>query len=725
MNTTRFLSQEEKESGIKYHFGHQRFNGLGFNFIGDTPVTLLAIHFGASNVQLGYLASTLYLTGILLMLVPKLFAGRNLAQLHFWSWLFRGLVCLFYSALWFISGDAAVLIILITYTLFCSTRIIGVALYQPILRMITNSQNRGEIIARSSINFQIALTGARLISYIVTSIQRFSGTAGLLLLQYLGIISNTIASFYARKVPCRETVHYRRGDNLWKIFISAMKERDLRTAIILNWTNIGLMILFGFLVPFLRREAGLATSEIFLFTLTIALSNILAGYYVKIFADRLGSKPLLLGGLLALGGCALTWVFLSPSTPLFVLMPMGLVTGFFINSNNMLVGRIILRSLPEGDTVGYNSMINFFVALISILIGIGGGYLADHQQYWNLPLANGYSLTFFTAFCAALAAVFICLRLKESESRSGREVMGILFSPANLQAFWQIGRLSKTTDPIARRTLLLHIGKTENPLTTEEIHSIMANPLSPDKGEVIKTLFSFPRLELLPDLMKVAENPSSRYRVEAIFSLGAYPDLNNRKLLEGMLGDKNPEIRSNAAKALGRIGAVENIETIRRQSVGARGIWNRMNYIIALKNIDNEGIYLGGVFSPEVLKENALHRQTLYSLYAKVLNFEPGLEEIYRQRNLKKGAGLSDFLDEARDVPGFLSSHDEFVRWFSRDDAASVCSCCTKLLDGIIVQKNLKYLADAVRNLSPKARDYDDALGVMYFTYQLLRQKEM
>ena len=723
MKATRFLSQEEKETGIKYHLGHQRFNGAGFNFIGDTPITLLAIYFGASNVQLGYLASVLYLTGILLLLVPRLFAGRNLAQLHFWFWLSRGLICLFYSALWFVSDDKAVLIILITYTLFCSTRIVGVALYQPILRMISTAQNRGETVARSSINFQMTLTGARLVSFLITSIQRLSGIAGLLILQYLGIIFNTIAAFYARKVPCRETVKYRRGDNIWKTFIHAMKKKELRTAVTLNWASVGIMILFGFLVPFLRREARLSTSNIFLFTLIIALSNIIAGYYTKIFADRLGGKTLLAGGLAAIGVCALIWVFLPPETPLLIILPLGLITGFFLNSNNMLVSRVILKSLPEGNTVGFSSMLNFVIALISIGIGTGGGYLADNQSLWDFPFANGYSLTFFMAFCGSMIALFLSLRIREPESRSSREVVGILFSPTNLQTFWQIGRLNRETDPLIRRTLLMHIGKTDNSLTTEEIHSIMANPLSSDKGEVIKTLFTFPRKELLSDLMREAENPSSRHRIEAIFALGAYPYLKNQKLLERLLDDQNPEIRSNAAKSLGRTGAEEHLEKIRLQAADAEGIWNQMNYIIALKNIDQNAIYLGDVFAPRFLKENNLHRQTLYSLYARVLNLTPRLEEIYRQRNQKKGTGLEDFLDEARDVPAFLDSHNDFIKWFAGDNSDMVCCRCQEILEGTPVQKKLKYLKISIRELSEENRDYDDALAVLYFTYHLMKNK--
>ena len=723
MRKTRFLSKEEKETGLKYHLRFQFFNGAGFNFIGDTPITLLAIYFGATNVQLGYIASTIYITGVLLLLVPKIFAGRNLARLYFWSWLFRGAICLLYTALWWVSGSTAVLIILATYTLFCAARIIGSALYQPLLRMISTAQNRGEVVARSSINFQLSLTGSKLFSFLVTSIQRFSGIVGLLLLQYLGIIFNTLAAFSNRKIPCRETVTHRKGQNLGRIFISSMKNKTLRSAVLLNWITIALMILFGFIVPFLRREAGFSTGEVFLFTMAASLSNLLAGYYTKTFADRLGSKPLLIGGTIGLGICFIVWVFLPPASSISLIFFLGFITGFFLYSNNMLVNRVIIRRLPEGDSVGTNSMINFVVALISIVIGTGGGWLADNQSMWNLPLTNGYSLTFASAVLFSVISLFLGLRLREPESRSGREVVGIMFSPSNLQTFWQIGRLNRVSDPITRRTLLVHIGKTDNQMTTEEIHSIMAAPLSPDKSEIIKNLFSFPRMELLPDLLNEAANPSSRNRSEAIFALGAYKTPDSVNLLQKLLIDSNSEVRSNAAKSLGRLKQTVLLETIRSQAEKAEGIWNRMNYIVALKNLDNKGEYLGRLFSDRILKENSLHRQTLYSLYADVLNFLPSLDEIYRERNLEKGLGLEDFLDEARDVPGFLESRKDFVDWFAEDRPEQVCLRCRELLSGITAEPRLEYLKTAIITLPVDGRDYDDALAVLYFSYQLLKRR--
>ena len=49
---TKYLSQEERERGLKYFFRWAAFNGLGFSFLSDTIIYLMAIHFGARRIFL-------------------------------------------------------------------------------------------------------------------------------------------------------------------------------------------------------------------------------------------------------------------------------------------------------------------------------------------------------------------------------------------------------------------------------------------------------------------------------------------------------------------------------------------------------------------------------------------------------------------------------------------------------------------------------------------------
>ncbi|RKX73172.1 MAG: hypothetical protein DRP60_12370, partial [Spirochaetes bacterium] len=53
---TRYLSRSERRIGGRLYLKFSGFNGFGISFLGDAPVTLLAIYFGAGNMELGIIA---------------------------------------------------------------------------------------------------------------------------------------------------------------------------------------------------------------------------------------------------------------------------------------------------------------------------------------------------------------------------------------------------------------------------------------------------------------------------------------------------------------------------------------------------------------------------------------------------------------------------------------------------------------------------------------------
>merc|ERR1711879_466358 len=130
---------------------------MGFNFMGETPVYLLAIHFGASNIELGYISSVIFLSGFILVFLPRLLAGKNLIKVQSTAWFIRGMFIL--------EGSPAVLLILIAYSLFCSARMVGVVIWNPLIKMVTTSQNRGQVLAEGSIANQSASVLSKLISF--------------------------------------------------------------------------------------------------------------------------------------------------------------------------------------------------------------------------------------------------------------------------------------------------------------------------------------------------------------------------------------------------------------------------------------------------------------------------------------------------------------------------------------------------------------------------------
>ena len=737
---TRFLSEEEKQTGLKRLYNFQGLNGMGFNFLGETPVYLMAIYFGATNIELGYISSVIFLTGFLLVGLPHLLAGKNLIKVQSTVWLIRGLVVLFYFGLLFLKGRSAVLLILIVYTLFCSVRIIGVALWNPLVKMITSPSGRGTVIAQGNMINQSASVFSKLISFLLTSIQFFSGILGILLLQILGVFFNTAAAFQLKKITCRETVEYRKGRNLFVILRESLKRRDRRDPLLLKWVTIAVIVVNGLTIAFIRKEAGFSSNLVFLYSMVMSLSIILSGLFARTFADRMGSRPLLIGVTLFLSLCFVIWILLpvseEMSLPFFLYFILGFFTNFFLRSANVLISLVLVNTMPEDESFSYNAMNNFVTAFFSLISGITAGLLIDLGQSSGTLLFNSYSYLFSFAMILSLLLVFLSFILIDKGSLSPREMAAILFSFEGMRAYMDIGKLNATEDPVKKKTVLLSISKNEATVATEELHSILASPLSSGKGEVLKSLFSYPRPALLPDILNEASDSGSYHQLKAIFALGAYPGEETEQLLIKLLESKEISILSNAAKSLSRIGHTSSLSRIRLLAEGAENAWDKINFLIAIKNMDRAGLVFLNIFKETKNSNSIMFNQTYYSLVSDLLEFKPKLSDIYTSKNMKSGDGLKNFLDQTRDLDFFYKKHKELKGWFKNGSWVKIWQFCLQSLERENSKEGLSLLSEPLRNLrtavieeagtrcSEVAEEdtslYDHALAAIYFTYQIL-----
>jgi len=729
---TKYLSEEERQEGKSRLYRFQALNGLGFNFMGETPVYLLAMHFGASNIELGYISSVIFLTGVILLFLPRYLAGRNLIKVQSTAWFLRGLFVLLYMLLFFMEGRPAVVLILVVYTLFCSARMIGVVIWNPLVRMVTTSQNRGEVLAVGNIANQSASVVSKLFSFIMTSFQFFSGIIGILLLQILGVFMNSTASWQLRQVPCRETVEYKKGRNIFVILVESLKRQDRFFPLMIKWVFISIMVINGLTIVFIRKEAGFSANFVFLYTMGIALANILSGVFGRTFADRIGSRPLLIGMNIFLAMTYLVWMLLPISAarplPVPVVFILGFMTNFFLLASNVLIARVIVNSMPEKDNFGYNAMINFVMAVFSLVAGVAGGVVIDLGQKTSLSLPNPFSFLFFTAVVLSVLLVILSLFLREKGSLSARETMSILFSLEGLRAYNFIGKLNATDDPVKKRTVVMSMSLNNAPIATEEIRSIIASPLSPVKAEVIKNLFNNPRPELVDDLLREAEDNGSYQQVNAIFALGAYEGEKVERPLLRLLDNRDPLVRSQAAKSLSRIGHRESLPRIRALAGEARLPWEKINYLIALKNMDPAGSVFRDTFTTVGSAEGGSLKQSYYSVTADLLDMKPDLSDIYGSENQKRGSFLDAFLELTRDKQDFYRYHRKLHDWFTGEDWQAIADFCLTVLadlkpEGIEPDSPPENLLQSVRSLCLKGLgEYDDALAAVYFSYQLMLQ---
>lgn len=727
-----FLSAEERRVGEKNFSRLSFFNGLGFGFIADTTVFLLALQFGASNFHLGFLSSLMHFSGIILVFTPQLLKGKNLVTVYFWAWLFRGLVCLLNALTLVLENNLALAVVLTSYTLFCIFRIVAVSVHNPIIQMISTKATIGQVITRNSGRFNLGNIVGKTASFTIVSLPFFRGLYGLLTLQFLGVIFNSVASLFLKKVPCREEAEDPKGQGIFRVMKAHGGDRQKLLVLFLYWNFIASSVVVGFTIPLLKVVLGVEQNLIFLFTLTTSLAAVVSMYAYRPFVDRVPAKAALLGTFLLDALFCLTWTLVTPSIPLAAVFALGFVSVFLRGVNQTILGRMLISSIPASDKVTYNSMINFWAGLFALAAGYLAGWAAD----WGTGLAAGPGLGPFNAYLPVFAAAAglsllglgLTLGLRDRRG-SFRETADIFLSFQNLKTLVDLYHLDAAREPRKRETILVSLKYNATPYALHEIRRILKNPLSPETEEVLKSLFTNPRPKLLPDILELARDEGAYHRATALFALGAYPGPEVVACLADCLRDPASRIRSNAAKSLGRLGAAEHLpELLSRVDDPDNTTWDLMNYTIAILSLEPRGPLAGRFFELAGRSPNRSYKQSLFSLFARYRGTALNLDKVYQAENLSAGSGWSLFFDEARELEVFHRATADLKAAVARQDAPSLAHWAATVL-GSPGSGGGDPLAESLLTLAADwstgvAWDDTTALAFLYFTLGILLDQE-
>ncbi|MDY0303847.1 MAG: MFS transporter [Sphaerochaeta sp.] len=735
MAKTRYLSEAEKREGRKHLYRQEMYNGIAYSWIGDTIVYLMAIYFSASNIALGYISAAAYITGVVLPFVPRIFHGKNHIKVQSTVWAFRGLVCLLYLGLFFLTGQAAVFLLLLVYTLFNLFRMVGVALHDSTVRTVSSSSNRGRVVAGMNTAYQGSSVVARVFTAVVLSIQRFAGLAGLLVLQIAGVVANLLAAREMSKIPSRTNILYKKGRNVWVIFHEAMGDSTMRRRLILRWLSLSVSVVFALTTPFLRVEVGLSNAMVVTYSVILSLAVMVASYISKQFSDRLGSRPLVIFSTLFSLLFFMIWSMISSTTKMAWIFTLGFFTNFFVSLISILTFRLVTQVMPDDETVAFNSMVNFVIAIIAFVVGIFSGFLADlapiarsFMVIGGRAVGNGYTFVFLFAIVLTAAEVIISIRLEELGAYTSQAAAQVLFSRHGLRAVSMIEKLERTTDPAKRRFLMLSLGENFNNLATSELRQILASPFSPDKREAVRTLADRPRKALLGDLIKVAQDDDSYVQLDAIAALGAYRKDERVKevLLNLMLNGRWASVRSMASKSLARVSeGTEYLSLVNELSHSARHIDETIDFLIAKRIMDQSGSFLTEFFISIEQGRSPTFRQTRYAVIASMIKFDtPRLAQIYERMNLGNKEYLSSFLTESRDLALIDLNYTKILTWFSKEQWDEVRTLCMTILEASDLSfdenfDNLKKGLLKAREMDISRFDIQDMLAMLYFSYSL------
>jgi hypothetical protein len=719
---TEFLSPEERAEGLLNYQRHSFWNGLGIHFLNTPIISLLAISFGASNLQLGYISSVFHFAGIVLIFVARLLNGRKIKSIFFWAWFLRGLICFLYVVLFFLDGQAAVAWILALYTLFAVSRVIGVPMAQPIQKKLVKPAEEGGFLIKLHLRLTFSQLISQVISFLLMSLQYFSGLTGLVLLTLFGATNNTVSSMYLRKIPSRERVEYRKGKNTFVLLAETLRHAVRGRILVVRVINLAGGILLTFGIAFLRRSVGMPSNMVFLYTLIGAVAALASTRALQPFIDTVGSRSLLVFSSIFLMITSLAWAAIPTDLPWVVYFLLGFLAAFFLRLRLLMMSRLLIRTLPTRDRISYTTMLNFVSAIIGLGVGLAGGGLADFTEARQLAVPHIYTFTYIFAAVTCLVSAVLSIKIHDPGSLSIRETAAVFLSVKNIRAYIDIYQLDITEDQKKRESTMLSLEQNDTQIATEQLQALLKSPLPWEKERILRSLASYPRQELIDDIIREAQDPFSYNRRDAIHTLGSYSSRKSANALLSFIDDENPEVAAASLRSLGRIGVKTDLWHIYK-ILDDPALLGRaeIDALRALSLMDEEGEYISRIFSLVPKERGRRFQQLAFILCARSLQFSPPLSDYFKKENQKTNSGFLDLANDSQELGPFHDDGKRLKKYYRESRFDEIWTWCADKLREIQANARLENLRAAIVGSRPSEYSRTNTIAAAYFTYQLLK----
>ena len=468
------LNEQEVQTGLKLVLAEGLATEAMTTLTGGAFLVAMALLLGASNFQIGLLASLPTLTNVFQLLsiwLVKRYNNRRAitiicALLARIPLVITGVLCFFSS------GSIHLLIFfLFFYYLFAS--LAGLS-WNAWMKDLVPEKQLGTYFSRRSGNMQIlnvslSLCFAFLIDYIKDNHPQYEFDTYAIMFMVAGVIGITGAIILS-KTP--EPQSHMPKESILQLFKRPFADPNFRKLLVFNsaWV-FALNIAIPFFTVYLLKNLHLSMTYVIGLTVISQLSSIFTIRMWGSFSDRYSNKTILAITAPLYILCIIGWCFVGiysqfwANIILLVLIYLG--TGIATAGINLSLTNIGLKLAPREHSIVYLSVKNIVTAVFSSVAPLIGGLLADYfanrslvvNSQWKGPtvdrvfhLVSLHDMNFLFLIGAVLAFISLelLLRVKEVGEVEKDVVVRIMRSSIknNLKEYFLIGSLISWHDQL-------------------------------------------------------------------------------------------------------------------------------------------------------------------------------------------------------------------------------------------------------------------------------------
>ncbi|MCB0113056.1 MAG: MFS transporter, partial [Caldilineaceae bacterium] len=651
-------------------------------------------------------------------------------------WTLRSVVASFMLAIPWVIGrygeEPTLIFISCTVAAFALLRSVGMTANLPWVQEFVPNSVRGKYTATSnmftSIAGFIAIFGG---SYILS---QMPGLNGFILLIGFGVISGFISVWFSAYIPGGAPEPTRAGEKHGRDLTTALRDpsflRYLTGVAILTLATVPL----GSFVPlFMQEEVGLAKSNIVLLQIGSLAGGLLSSYLWGWVADRFGSKPIMLWGLLLRLSLPLLWLGMPQNSEISLYFAAGIALfqgiadmGWGIGSARLLYVSVVptekrsdymaLYNAWTGIAGGISQILGGQILALSVALGISG-------QIWVFEI-NAYFPLFALGILLPLLSIVIMNSIRAEETLGIGEFAGIFFRGNPFLAMTSMIRynLARSEEDTVRVTERL--GEARSPLAVDELLEVLKDPRFNVRFEAIVSISRMPSEPRLRDaLIEILHGSELALSVVAAWALGRMGDAEAFEPLRKGLSSEYRSIQAHSARALGALGNPEIVPLLLERLATEEDKGLQMAYASALGNLQ------AGEATPVVLDllektSNEGARMELALTLARIVGDEHHFIQLLRSVRADTGTAIAQELNNLKrklnredgDSEALLTRCNECADLFARAALDDGARCLSQLVYDLPVET----YGPAPRRILLECADRLNEFGATHREYILL-----
>jgi MFS family permease len=399
--TSEVLTETQIASGQKLILKDSLAGEAMVNMSGGAFITAMALHLGASNFQIGLLASLPILTNIFqllsIWLVQRYNNRRAVAVIGSFlgraPMLFAGFLPFIFSAA---VGLKLLLAILFVHYFFGS---IAGASWNGWVKDLIPEKRLGSFFSQRTKMVTILSAVMGLCISLTIDFVKVQHGSYLTLTYYSIFIGGGLVGlagvYWLSKAP--EPTPIQIKESVFEQFKTPLQDKNFKNLLIFNaaWA-FSLNIAVPFFTVYLMKTMGLPLSYVIGFTILAQISNIFTIKTLGSYTDRFSNKTIINICAPVYISCIFAWIYASfPENRLYgilILAVVSVISGTATGGINLALNNIGMKLAPRREAMAYMSSLNMVVAFFSAISPMIGGFIADQlsgqQIVWNVQLKS-------------------------------------------------------------------------------------------------------------------------------------------------------------------------------------------------------------------------------------------------------------------------------------------------------------------------------------------------